>query len=158
MNTVAQHKIRFWEGGNVAAAVLTPVAFAVCIYFYKSLVRLVGPLGIRIEDVYGYTFNLFAVELGALLALFALFACKPTPFLERMKNTAAFAAIVSNTNITLVLTCITIAATFVLGLLRLEPDANLTSHSVVFLIWLWWAVSAISVYARTIRLILIALA
>ena len=36
------------------------------------------------------TFGQDAIELGAMLALFALFACRPTPFLERMKNTCVF--------------------------------------------------------------------
>jgi hypothetical protein len=158
MNTVVQSKPRFMEGGNVVTAIFGPVMFALSLYFYSDLVRKIAPLEIKIEDVYGYTFNLFAIELGALLALFALFACKPTPFLERIKNTATFAAIVSNTNITLVAACVTLFATFILGLLRFEPNSIITSHTVIFVGWCWLALSTTLIYVRTVRLILTALA
>ena len=157
MNTIAHHKIRFMEGGNVATVAFGPVMFALTLYFYASLVRVVAPLGIKIEDAYGYTFNLFAIELGALLALFALFACKPTPFLERIKNTAVFSAIVANTNITLVAACVALVATFILGLLRFEPETTITTHTVIFVGWCWLAISTTLIYVRTIRLILTAL-
>ena len=158
MNTVAQSRTRFMEGGNVATAIFGPLMFALSLYFYSGLVTKIAPLGIKIEDVYGYTFNLFAIELGALLALFALFACKPTPFLERIKNTSTFASIVANTNITLVAACVALIATFILGLLRLEPNSTITSHTVIFVGWCWLALSTTLVYVRTVRLILTALA
>jgi hypothetical protein len=92
-------------------------------------------LQIRIEDVYTYIFNLFAIEIGALLALFALFACRPTKFLERIKNTATFASIVANTNITMMLTVVALIVTLTLGLVRLEPDEHVTIRSAVFVGW-----------------------
>jgi hypothetical protein len=158
MNTAARTKSKFFEGGNVAAVIVAPLMFVGALYFYDRLVQAINPLGILIEDVYTYTFNLYAIELGALLALFALFACRPTPFLERMKTTATFAAIVANTNITLVLGVTTLLATFVLGLLRFPPHDIVDMHTVVFIGWCSLVIGTTSVYVRTVRLMLTALA
>ena len=158
MATTVNHKSRFLEGGNVATVLGAPLMFALTIYLYEPLVRVLEPFHIRIEDVYAYTFNLFAIELGALLALFALFACKPTPFLERIKNTSTFAAIVHNTNVTLVAACLVLGLTFVLGVLRVEPDALVTARTLLFVGWCWLALATTLIYVRTIRLILFALA
>lgn len=158
MTTAARFRTRFFEGSNVATTVLVPVLFGLSVWYYPKIVEYVVPLKIQIEDVYTYTFNLFAVELGALLALFALFACRPTPFLERMKNTTVFSAIVANTNIALVLAVVALIFTCALGLVRFTPDLTLTGKSYVFLLWFWIVAATMTVYIRTVRLILTALA
>jgi hypothetical protein len=151
-------RTKFFEGSNLGAIFVVPVLLAVSMYFYAKIAAHVQPLGIKIEDVYSYTFNLFAIELGALLTLFALFACRPTPFLERIKNTTIFSSIMANTNIALLIAVAALIFTVVLGLLHLEPDATLTKHSVLFLCWFWTVVATTLVYVRTVRLIMIALA
>lgn len=150
-------RTRFFEGSNLGVVVVIPVLFILSMYFYHRLGAAVQPLGIKIEDVYTYLFNLFAIELGALLALFALFACRPTPFLERIKNTTTFAAIVSNTNIALLVAVFALVFTLALGLLRLEPDVELTRNSVIFLTWFWVVTAATAIYVRTVRLMMMAL-
>jgi hypothetical protein len=149
---------RFFEGGNGVAAVGVPVLMVLALVFYGKVSAYVGGLGIKIEDVYSYVFNLFAIEFGALVGLFGLFACKPTPFLERIKNTHAFASIMMTTKITMGIATFAIAATFVLGLLRIEPEHALTLPSIVFLIWVGIAAAATCFYARTVGLIFSALA
>jgi hypothetical protein len=149
---------RFFEGGNGLAAIGVPVLALLALIFYNKVSGYVGDLGIKIEDVYAYVFNLFAVEFGALVGLFGLLACKPTPFLERIKNTHAFASIMMTTKITMGIATFAIAATFVLGLLRIEPEHTLTLHSVIFLLWVAVAVATTCFYARTVRLIFSALA
>jgi len=156
MSTAA--RTRFFEGGNVATVIAVPFLLVGSMYFYAHIADSVRPLEIKIEDAYTYIFNLFAIELGAILALFALFACRPTPFLERIKNTGTFAAIVANTNITLVVAVVTLLFTLALGLVRFEPDAILTVKSFVFLCWFWLVIGTSAIYVRTIRLILLALA
>jgi hypothetical protein len=158
MTASVHPRARFLEGGNVATIVAAPIMFAGTLYFYKSLAEVIAPLQINMEDVYTYAFNLYAIEIGALLALFALFACKPTAFLERIKNTATFAAITANTNITLVMAILALVATLLLGLVRFAPDKTITLHSVVFVAWFWLIMTTTSVYVRTIRLVLTALA
>lgn len=155
--TAVARKVRFFEGSNLGIAFGTPVLFAASLWFYDKIVAFVRPMGIKIEDVYTYIFNLFAIEIGAMLAMFALFVCRPTPFLERIKNTNTFAAITSNTNISLVLTAIALGATLILGLLRVEPDQHITRNTVVFLIWFWGICLVTVVYVRTIRLTLMSL-
>jgi hypothetical protein len=156
MLTIAR-KSKFFEGSNLGTVLFVPILLALSMYFYGKVAAAVEPLGIKIEDVYTYIFNLFAIELGALLALFALFACRPTPFLERIKNTTTFAAIVSNTNIALLVAVVSLVFTLVLGLLRLEPDPTLTRNSVVFLCWFWAVVATTTIYVRTVRLMMMAL-
>jgi hypothetical protein len=151
-------RLRFLEGGTVATIVAAPIMFAGTLYFYRSIAGVIAPLEIKMEDVYTYAFNLYAIEIGALLALFALFACKPTAFLERIKNTATFAAITTNTNITLVMAIVALLATLLLGLVRFEPDNTITLHSVVFVAWFWLIMTTTSVYVRTVRLVMTALA
>lgn len=158
MSVTARPRSRFVEGSNVVTLTAVPLLLLASMYFYADIVAYVRPLEIKIEDVYTYIFNLFAIELGALLALFALFACRPTPFLERMKNTATFSAIVANTNITLAVAVGTLIFTLFLGLVRFEPDVDLTRRSVLFLVWFWTVLSTTSVYVRTVRLIMMALA
>lgn len=158
MTIITHPRATFFEGGNVAAIIVAPIMFAATLYFYNAVASSIAPLQIKMEDVYTYAFNLYAIEIGALLALFALFACKPTQFLERIKNTATFAAITSNTNITLVMAICTLIATLLLGLVRFEPDKTVTLHSVVFVGWFWLIMATSSMYVRTIRLILTALA
>src|SRR5260221_14736565 len=92
---------RFFEGGNGIAAIGVPVLVVLSLVFYSRVSGYVANLGIKVEDVYAYVFNLFAIEFGALVGLFGLFACKPTPFLERIKNTHAFASIMLTTKITM---------------------------------------------------------
>jgi hypothetical protein len=158
LTSVAHPRVRFFEGGNVATMIAAPILFVATLYFYKKLVSVITPLDVKMEDVYTYAFNLFAIEIGALLALFALFACRPTPFLERIKNTTTFSAIVSNTNITLVMAIVALIATLLLGLVRFEPEKTITLHSVIFVGWFWLIMSTSSIYVRTIRLIMTALA
>jgi hypothetical protein len=149
---------RFFEGGSGLAAIGVPVLGLLSLVFYGKVSGYVASLGIKIEDVYSYVFNLFAIEFGALVGLFGLFACKPTPFLERIKNTHAFASIMMTTKITMGIATFAIAATFVLGLLRIEPEHTLTLSSIVFLIWVAVATAATCFYARTVGLIFSALA
>jgi hypothetical protein len=151
-------RTRFFEGSNLGTVLLVPILLVLSMYFYGRIVAHVQPLGIKIEDVYTYIFNLFAIELGAMLALFALFACRPTPFLERMKNTTVFSSIVSNTNIALIVAITALVFTLILGLLRLEPDPTLTRNSVIFLCWFWVVMATTTIYVRTVRLMMIALA
>jgi hypothetical protein len=156
--TTAARRTKFFEGSNLGTVFFVPVMLALSMYFYAKIVAHVQPLGIKIEDVYSYIFNLFAIELGAMLALFALFACRPTPFLERIKNTTIFSSIVANTNIALLVAAAALVFTLVLGMLRLEPDPTLTRNSVVFLCWFWIVVATTLIYVRTVRLMMIALA
>jgi hypothetical protein len=149
---------RFFEGGNAVATFVAPILFVLSLVFYHRVSGYVAALGIKIEDVYTYVFNLFAIEFGALVGLFGLLACKPTPFLERIKNTQTFASIMMTTKITMGVATFAIAVTLVLGLLRLEPEHSLTLPSIVFLLWVAVAVTATCFYARTVRLIFSALA
>lgn len=158
MVTTSPAKTRFFEGGNTATLIVVPIALGAALIFYPKIVTWIAPLQIQSADVYSYVFNLFAIEFGALVGLFALFACKPTPFLERIKNTQTFASIVANTRITMFIATVAIAATFVLGILRIEPEQQLTLHSIIFALWCALSVAVTLVYARTIRLILTALA
>jgi hypothetical protein len=155
--TAVAGRTRFFEGGNLGTVLLVPILLVLSMYFYARIVAVVRPLDIRIEDVYGYVFNLFAVELAAMLALFALFACRPTPFLERMKNTATFSSILSNTKIALLVAVGALVFTLFLGLLRLEPAITLTRSSIIFLCWFWFITATTTIYVRTIRLMMMAL-
>jgi hypothetical protein len=152
------YKTHFFEGGNVATSIAVPTAFACAMIFYGKISAAVIPYDISTGDAYSYAFNLFAIEFGALLSLFGLFACRPTPFLERMKNTATFKAIVANTNITLAITTIAISITFAFAILKIQPEATLTGKSVLYLIWCAVCTATCCVYARTVRLIMTALA
>jgi len=155
--TTEKARARFFEGGSGIAVVAVPLVAILCAIFYKTIATKVAPLEIKIEDVYVYVFNLFAIEFAALLALFALFVCRPTPFLERIKSTNAFASILSSTRITMGVVTAAIAITFVFGILRLEPEKTLTLHSALFLIWAAFATITTAFYARTVRLIFLAL-
>lgn len=158
MVTDTKASSRFFEGGNGLAMVGVPVLAVLSLVFYHRVSGYVAGLGIKIEDVYSYVFNLFAIEFGTLVGLFALLACKPTPFLERIKNTQTFASIMITTKITMGIATFAIAATFILGLLRLEPETALTAPSIVFLLWVAVATATTCFYARTVRLIFAALA
>src|SRR4051794_24974896 len=151
-------KYSFLEGSNLLAAAAIPVGAILCGVFYDKIAHYIAPLGIKIEDVYIYVFSLFAIEFGALLALFALLACKPTAFLERIKSTRAFAAILVATKITMIVVTLALAVTFVFGLLRLEPEHALALHSYLFIAWAALAALATAFYARTVLLIFTALA
>jgi hypothetical protein len=157
-NTNGRVRYRFVEGGNTIALAAITIALILCVLFYGTVSGRVSALGIKIEDVYSYVFNLFAIGFGSLLALFALFACRPTSFLERMKSTYAFAAIMSATKITMAVIAFSIAVTFVLGVLRLNPDTTLTWRSVLFLVWAAVSAAATCFFARTVRLIFLTLA
>lgn len=156
--TTVMRRTKFFEGGNLGTIFFVPVLLAGSMYFYAKISAHVQPLGIKIEDVYSYIFNLFAIELGALLTLFALFACRPTPFLERIKNTTIFSSILANTNIALLAALVALIFTLMLGLLHVEPDPTLTKNSVVFLCWFWIVVATTLIYVRAVRLMMIALA
>jgi hypothetical protein len=158
MVTDTKASSRFFEGGNGLAMIGVPVFVVLSLVFYHRVSVHVAGLGIKIEDVYSYVFNLFAIEFGTVVGLFALLACKPTPFLERIKNTQTFASIMMTTKITMGIATLAIAATFVLGLLRLEPQDTLTAPSIIFLLWVAIAAAATCFYARTVRLIFSALA
>lgn len=158
MTAEVRAKSRFLEGGNGIALIAIPMTILLCVLFYRKVSSFFGEFNIKIEDVYIYVFNVFAIEFGALLALFALFACKPTPFLERIKNTHAFTSIMMTTKITMTIVTALIAVTFVLGLIRLEPARTLHWESILFLAWAALAMVATCFYARTVRLIFSALA
>lgn len=155
--TTERAKSHFLEGGNGIALATGPLAAILCAVFYNSVSVKIAPLGIKVEDIYSYVFNLFAIEFAALLALFALFVCRPTPFLERMKTTNTFAAIIANTKITMAVVTVAIAATFILGILRLDPDTSMSIKSALFLAWAAFAFIATAFYARTVRLIFLSL-
>lgn len=157
MTTQVEYRSHFFEGGNVATIFCVPAAVIGVVVFYSKVGAFVRPYEISVSDTYSYVFNLFAIEFGALLSLFGLFACRPTPFLERMKNTMAFRAIVSNTNITLVLSTISIALTFVFGLIKVQPEATLTGNSLFYIFWCGMCFATCCIYARTVRLIMTAL-
>lgn len=157
MTIAAKAKTRFFEGGNVTAFLVIPALFVGTVCFYGWVVAAVKPLQIDVADVYSYVFNLYAIELGSVLAIFALFACRPTPFLERIKSTATFSAIVANTNITLVLIVITLMATFALGVVKMWPHDTLDLNSIVFLGWCGLTIMTSAVCVRTVRLMLTAL-
>jgi hypothetical protein len=150
-------RYRFVEGGNTIALIVITVALIVCVVFYSKVSERLSGLGIKVEDVYSYVFNLFAIEFGALLALFALFACRPTPFLERMKSTHAFAAVMAATRITMAVVACSIAITFIFGMVRLQPDMTLTWHSGLFLAWTVVSAAATCFFARTVQLIFLTL-
>jgi hypothetical protein len=154
MNTQVGTKSHFFEGGNLVTVIGVPILVGCTLYFYQKIGCYIRPYEISVPDVYSYIFNLFAIELGALLTLFALFACKPTPFLERMKNTASFRAIIANVNVTLAISIFALAMTFVFGLLKIQPDVKLTPNSYLYLSWCAVVVTTCCIYARTVRLIL----
>lgn len=155
--TTHNPKSHFLEGGNGLALAVGPLAAILCAIFYKTVAAEVATFGIKIEDVYSYVFNLFAIEFGALLSLFALFVCRPTPFLERMRSTNTFAAIIANTKITMTVVTFAIAATFIFGIFRLQPDTVLSLHSALFLVWAAFAFITTVFYGRTVRLIFLSL-
>ena len=155
--TTERVRARFFEGGSGVAIVVIPVVAILCAIFYQWIVAKLAPFDIKVEDVYTYVFNLFAIEFAALLSLFALFVCRPTSFLERMKNTHAFASIIASTKITMGVVTAAIAITFVFGILRVAPDKTLTIHSVFFLIWAAFASITTAFYGRTVRLIFLSL-
>ncbi len=150
-------KSHFVEGGNVIVFVAVPVVTVLVLVFYGPIALVVAGLGIVYLEVYNSIFNLFAVEFGALIALFALFVCRPTPFLERMRNTHAFTAIVTNVKITIVVSVVCILATMILGLLHVEPGLGLSVRSVLFVVWAASSVAVTFIYGRTIRLIFLSL-
>jgi hypothetical protein len=158
MAAATKAKSRFLEGGNGIAVIAIPVLFILCVVFYRKVGAFFSDFNIKIEDVYLYVFSIFAIEYGALLALFALFTCRPTPFLERIKNTQTFASILMTTKITMAVATVVIAVTFIFGIIRLEPERALTLHSILFLAWVALAAATTCFYARTIRLIFAALA
>lgn len=151
-------KTRFFEGGNVVAVIVIPACVLLCVLFYSKVGAFIASFQIKIEDVYLYVFSLFAVEFGALLALFALFVCKPTAFLERIKGTHVFMSIVATTKITMSVVTVAIVVTFLFGIIRLEPEHSLTLHSWLFLAWATLAAAATAFYARTVGLIFAAVA
>jgi hypothetical protein len=155
--TTTRPRNRFFEGGNGVALVAIPLALVLCAVFYHKVAAIIGGLGIKIEDIYSYVFNLFAIEFGGLLALFALFVCRPTPFLERIKNTNVFESIVVTTRITMTVATVVIAVTFVFGIIHLAPNDTLSLQSILFLIWTGLALIATLFYATTVRLIFTAL-
>jgi hypothetical protein len=159
MSDVATEKVRarFFEGGSGVAVAVIPVVAILCAVFYQWIVAKIAPFDVKIEDVYTYVFNLFAIEFAALLGLFALFVCRPTPFLERMRNTHAFASIIASTKITMGVVTAAIAVTFVFGILRIAPDKTLTVHSALFLVWAAFASITTAFYGRTVRLIFLSL-
>ncbi len=146
------------EGGNRVAALAIPLALGMAITFYPSLAAVLSPYNIDVQVVFSYVFNLFALGLGALVSLFALLACKPTAFLERIKSTQTFAAVMSNVVVAMIIVAVVLGMTFVLGAFKLEPAPTLTGASLFFLAWSGLAIGATIVYVRTIRLIFIALA
>jgi hypothetical protein len=157
MATETKANSKFFEGSNGLAVIGVAVLAVLALVFYGRVSGYVATLGIKIEDVYSYVFNLFAIEFGALVGLFGLLACRPTPFLERMKNTQAFTSLLITTKITMSITTFAIAATFILALLHIEPERTLTAHSIAFLLWGAVATAATCFYARTVRLIFLAL-
>jgi len=134
-----------------------PLGTIATLIFYGRIAAVVSTWHVELVDVYAYTFNLFAIEFGALVGLFALFICRPTPFLERIRSTVVFTAILANVQITMVIATVAIIATFIFGLLRVEPGVVLTVKSAAFVIWCAIAILATCVYARTIKLIMTAL-
>jgi hypothetical protein len=158
MATEVTGKSRFFEGGNGVAIIAIPIALLLCLIFYGKVSAFISPLNIKVDDLYKYVFDIFAIEFGALLALFALLACKPTPFLERIKNTQTFAAIMTTTKITMTISTVVIIVTFAFGISHLEPESTLTLRSVLFLMWSALAASTTCFYASTVRLIFTALA
>ncbi len=150
-------RYRFVEGGNTVALIVITVALILCVIFYSKVSGRLSGLGIKVEDVYSYVFNLFAIEFGALLALFSLFACRPTPFLERMKSTHAFTAVMVATKITMAVVTLSIAITFIFGMIRLQPDTTFTWPSVLFMAWAAVSAAATCFFARTVRLIFLTL-
>jgi hypothetical protein len=156
--TSNREKSRFLEGGNGLALITIPAGVIICAIFYSKIGPIIANFNIKIEDVYSYVFNLFAIEFAALLALFSLLACKPTPFLERIKNTHAFASILHTTRITMYVATFALAVTFVFGIIRLEPEGALTWPSILFLGWAGVAAATTAFFVRTVRLIFTALA
>ena len=149
--------LKYLEGGNRLAAIVVPVFAAVLLVFYNQVANIVGQYSIDTQVLYSYVFNIFAIEFGALLSLFALLACRPTQYLERIRNTASSQILMWNMKITLTLFAVCISFTFALGGFKLEPEKWLVLRSVIFLVWL--AVSALvtTFYVRTIRLTFLAL-
>ena len=149
----SQAKSHFFEGANRIVVIGAPVGVLAIIVLYERVATLVAPLRINYLEIYNYVFNLFAIEFGALIALFALFVCRPTPFLERMRNTQAFAAIIFNVKTAIVLSAVCIFASMILALLRIEPTIVRSPESIAFVVWAAFALAVSVIYARTVRLI-----
>lgn len=149
--------LKYFEGGNRLAVIAVPVFGIGLVIFYDQAATFVGKFGIDAQVVYSYVFNIFAIEFGALLSLFALLACRPTQYLERIRNTMAFRNLMSNIKITLSAFAVCIFYTFALGVLKLEPGKELDFPSMIFLAWFIMSALVTIFYARTIRLTFLAL-
>jgi hypothetical protein len=125
--------------------------------WYDTLVTYFNPLGIDDQLLYLYIFNFLAIELGALVPLYALLASRPSTFLERIRNTSAFRYLISNLLITIAIMAIGVIYTLVIGILKLEPSRHLSTPSFVFLVWICLCCQITAFYVRAIRLSLLAL-
>jgi hypothetical protein len=157
MLSVSSSTMRYIEGGNKAALLLLPIGFGACLVWYTKLAEAVSTYCIDVQSVYSYTFNIFAIELGALLALFALLASRPTEFLERIKNTSAFKQLVANVKLALWCMTICIIANFLLAILKVTPAQVLNVPSILFLLWIAFSLITTVIYGRIVRLIFMAL-
>jgi|SRR5580704_7152672 hypothetical protein len=148
---------RYWEGGNRVAIFASAVGVTGVMLFYRKVAAYLGVLNLDTGTIFEYTLNLFAIEFGALVSLFALLACRPTEFLNRIRNTKAFRQLFQNTKITLIICAVCIGGNFILGIAKVEPSKELTLGSGVFVIWAALCVVASICYTRTIRLIFLAM-
>jgi hypothetical protein len=149
--------IRYFEGGNRWAFLATAVPTAFVFFYYKHIALFLAPHNIDTQNIYAYVFNLFAIELGALISLFALLACIPTEFLRRIRNTDAFVGLFRNIKVTLFLAVCVVLYTFVLGILKIEPSKTLTFPSIVFVAWGFCCALITQFYIRSLRLVFFAL-
>src|SRR4051812_41993964 len=103
---------RYWEGGNRIAVFFGAFGVVGTLLFYPKISNIVHRLHLDMDIIFSYALNLFAIEFGALVSLFALLACRPTEFLNRIRNTSAFQQLFQNTKITLVICALCIAGNF----------------------------------------------
>lgn len=148
---------RYWEGPNRLVGALITFVTAAVLWRYPRAYALVHPLSIDPDILLSYTFNLYAISLGALVSLFALLASRPTEFLVRIRGTATFARLISHIKITMAFCSLVILVNFIFGVLKLVPEPTLTIGTAVFVIWCGLAASTAAFFVNTTRLIFLAL-
>lgn len=148
---------RYLEGGNRTSLIIAVLAAIPILLFYGKIASYISKFQIDTQLLYLYVFNLFAIELGALVPLYALLASRPTQFLDRIRGTKAFGLLISNLLITLSIASACVIYTMILAVVKLEPDCTLSVQSVLFLLWIMLCALMTAFYARSLRLTFLAL-
>lgn len=148
---------RYWEGGNRNVLVAVPITLSVVLADYRQVACFFHQAGVDQQLVYSYSFNLFAIMLGALVSLFALLASKPTEFLVRLRNTLVLRLLLGNIKASMLICCLTLLMTFLIGVANVQPSLVLDNRSALFLLWASASVATLGLMFRTVRSVFIAL-